>query len=79
MLDSSPGDKELSVSEAVHKAAISFDEEGTEAAAASGMIMMLGCSLMEDPPVDFYVDQPSSFFILSAEEDILFAGRLSKV
>ena len=66
------------VSDAIHKAVISVDKEGTEAAAATGMVMMLGSCLYEDPPVIFHVDQPFCFFIFSGEQIPLFAGRLNE-
>ena len=73
------GSPEVFVSDAIHKAVISVDEKGTEAAAATGMVMMLGCAMMRPklPPVKFHVDQPCSFFIFARGQNPLFAGRLN--
>ena len=71
----------LFVSDAIHKAVISVDEKGTEAAAATGMVMMLECAMIRPqlPPVKFHVDQPCSFFIFARGQNPLFAGRLNDV
>lgn len=73
------GDPDLFVSDAVHKAVIAVDEFGTEAAAATGMMMMTRCAMIpsrKPKPVIFHVDQPCSFFIFSRRDYPMFAGRL---
>ena len=72
------GSAEVFVSDAIHKAVISVDEKGTEAAAATGM-MRKSCSRVKSrlPPVTFHVDQPCSFFIFVRGQNPLFAGRLN--
>ncbi|XP_023958595.2 serpin B4-like isoform X3 [Chrysemys picta bellii] len=65
----------LSVSEAVHKAYIEVNEEGTEAAAATGI--GIGVTSVR-PQVEFVADHPFLFFIRHQEtECILFYGRFS--
>ena len=66
----------LEVSDAIHQAVIDLDEKGTEAAAATA-IMMMRCAMIpretEDP---FIVDQPFKFLIYDSEHDVvLFSGK----
>ena len=69
---------DLFISSAVHKAVIAVDEKGTEAAAATGMIMMTRCAPMKPkPPVVFHVDQPFVFLIFN-RNSLMFSGRLLK-
>jgi serpin B len=66
----------LSVSDILHKAFISLDEKGTEAAAATAAIMPRSAPLAK--PETFVADRP--FFFLIQEETtgaILFIGRLT--
>ncbi|XP_067633490.1 serine protease inhibitor 42Dd-like [Eurosta solidaginis] len=58
----------LKVSNIFHKAVIEVNEEGTEAAAATGMIFML-CSM----PPQFVADHPF-FYVIWNKRNILFAG-----
>lgn len=69
------GEKGLYVSAALHKANITVDEEGTEAAAATGLAMPVS----EPPePVEMTVDHPFIFAIAERETDkILFLGRVA--
>ncbi|XP_030204370.1 leukocyte elastase inhibitor isoform X2 [Gadus morhua] len=67
---------DLVLSKVVHKAFVEVNEEGTEAAAATAAIMMLGCSMMKTP--QFVADHPFLFFIRhNPSKSILFAGRYS--
>ena len=71
--------KELFFSEVIHKAFVAVDEEGTEAAAATAVIMTLGASpLMAKPePKIFKADHPFLFIIRHKKTGaILFMGRL---
>ncbi|XP_047424421.1 leukocyte elastase inhibitor-like isoform X2 [Mugil cephalus] len=69
----SPGN-DLVLSEVVHKAFVEVNEEGTEAAAATGAIMMLRCAPMR--PSSFIADHPFLFFIRhNPSMSVLFAGR----
>jgi serpin B len=68
------GNYDLFIRDVVHKAFVSVDEEGTEAAAASAVIAVLGIS-PEQPEVT--VDQPFIFLIRDIETStILFVGRV---
>jgi len=63
----------LVLSKVIHKAFVEVNEEGTEAAAASGAVMMLRCALR---PASFIADHPFLFFIRhNPSMSILFAGR----
>jgi serpin B len=62
------------VSDVLQKAFIRIDELGTEAAAATGMIMMLSMS-MPVPAIDFIADHPFVYIIRNQETGaILFMG-----
>lgn len=69
------GSRELFISEVVHKAFVSVDEEGTEAAAATAVMMTLSASPEE--PVEFTANRPFIFLIRdNPTGTILFAGRV---
>ncbi|XP_060949806.1 leukocyte elastase inhibitor-like [Limanda limanda] len=64
----------LVMSKVVHKAFVDVNEEGTEAAAATAVIMMLGCVLR--PRGTFIADHPFLFFIRhNPTKTVLFSGR----
>lgn len=65
----------LKVDSAVHKALIRVDEEGTEAAAATGLTLApLSAQLAK---AKFIADRPFIYFITSkSSQTILFAGRV---
>lgn len=69
---------DLVVSDAFHEAFIKLDEEGTEAAAATAIIIK---ETAVDPnaqkPIEFKADHPFMFFIRDQDTgSILFMGRL---
>lgn len=63
----------LEVSEVVHKAFIEVNEEGAEAAAATGAVVMMRCLPMRMP---FHANHPFLFLIVEKSTP-LFAGRIS--
>ena len=66
----------LVISEVVHKAFVSVDEEGTEAAAATSVITEKVVEERSDP-IKVMVDRPFIFLIRDrATESILFLGRV---
>ncbi|KAM4718991.1 leukocyte elastase inhibitor-like [Anableps anableps] len=72
------GIKELFLSNVSHKAFVEVNEEGTEAAAATQVTFLCGCSLLPriNIPVIFTADHPFLFFIRhNSTKSILFAGR----
>ncbi len=68
----------LTVSDVVHKARITVDETGTEAAAASGVTMEATGMRMDEPDYrKVTVDRPFVFMIRHRKTDtVLFAGRV---
>jgi len=69
------GKTDLFISDILHKAYVSVDEEGTEAAAATAVIISL--TSMPEAPVEMTLDQPFIFMIRDNETGtILFIGRV---
>lgn len=57
------------------KAKIIVDEEGTEAAAATAVIMLDACALVEEEPIDVFFDEPFLYMIVDMDKEIpLFLG-----
>lgn len=70
------GSKDLFIDEVIHKAFVSVDEAGTEAAAATAVIMKL--TAMPEEPVAVTIDRPFIFLIRDLETGaILFIGRVT--
>lgn len=79
MIENVPGGENVYIDIVKHKTYISVDEQGTEAAAVTG-VGMAGASAIIPEPVDFIVDKSFTFMIRDDESgDILFMGRYSKV
>ena len=80
MKPKSPDDK-LYISKVVHKAFIETDEKGTEAAAATAVVAMMGSALPhEEKPEEFIADRPFIYIIRHQSSGaILFIGRYSKL
>ena len=72
------GRRNLWIGAAVHKAYIEVNEEGTEAAAATGMTMQAAAMRQEPPPIVFRADHPFLFLIRENRSgSILFMGRVT--
>ena len=57
-----------------------IDEKGTEAAAATAMVMLAGCAFFEKKVEVFKADHPFLFCIYDCSIDsILFMGRLADI
>ncbi len=68
---------QLKISHVIHKAFVEVNEQGTEAAAATGIAMGVTSAPMPDQPIVFRVDQPFLFYICHEPSSaILFAGRV---
>lgn len=69
------GRRDLYISDVVHQAMVEVDERGTEAAAATGVIIRLVS--MPAEPLEVRIDRPFIFMIRDLETGtILFMGRL---
>lgn len=70
------GARNLFISDVIHKAVIDVNEEGTEAAAATA-VMISKSSAMIDEPIEVRLDHPFLYLIADRENGtILFMGRL---
>ena len=70
--------KGLYVSEVVHKTFVSTSEEGTEAAAATGIECEKLCGEIFPEPIQFTVDHPFLFMILYKNQT-LFMGKVTSL
>jgi serpin B len=69
------GTRDLYISAVIHKAFIEVNEEGTEAAAATGVVV--GLRSLPRPPKEFNADHPFLFLIReNSTGTILFMGRM---
>jgi serpin B len=73
------GTHELYIDKVVHKTFIDVDENGTEAAAATAIIMEAGgAAPPRQDPIVFRADHPFLYFIRDVQTGtILFVGRMS--
>ena len=72
------GTRNLRITKAIHQTFVDVNEEGTEAAAATGVVMGLKAMPPTAPPVVFRADHPFVFLIREdATGSILFLGRLA--
>jgi serpin B len=72
-MDGNPNN--LFISDVIHKAFVDVTEEGTEAAAATAVLMQ--ARAMPRPSPEFRADHPFLFVIQDVEtRSVLFAGRL---
>ena len=73
-----PGPEKLHVSNVIHKAFVEVNEKGTEAAAATAVVMMAPTGLMRN--TIFCADHPFLFLICHKKSSaILFMGRVVKL
>lgn len=71
------GERDLFISAVVHKAFVDVNEEGTEAAAATGVVMRMNAVRMPRPTPIFRADHPFIFLIRDLHSgSILFLGRV---
>lgn len=72
------GSRDVNISAVLHKAFIASDEKGTEAAAATAVVMRATAMLRPTPPVEFKADHPFLFVIRDTSDGrILFMGRVA--
>jgi serine protease inhibitor len=73
------GGHSLFISKVIHKAFVDVDEQGTEAAAATAVVMARGCAPVKDKAITFRADHPFIFLIRHNESGaILFMGRFAR-
>ncbi|MFA6404986.1 MAG: serpin family protein [Candidatus Paceibacterota bacterium] len=79
MFDRTKTDENLSISEVIHQAFVEVNEEGTEAAAATAVIMVNTTSVGPGNPIpEFRADHPFIFMIQdSSTGEILFMGKVA--
>jgi len=71
------GNRDLYIGTVLHKAFVSVDENGTEAAAATAVIMELTSAPILEP-IEFTVDRPFIYLIRDVQTgSILFIGRVA--
>jgi serpin B len=71
------GEEPLQIAEVVHKAFVEVNEEGTEAAAATGVSMGLCAVRPATEPLVFKADHPFLFFIKDRDTNaVVFSGRV---
>jgi len=75
------GKPDFAISAAIHKAFIDVDEQGTEAAAATAVVMFATAMqhrFPEPPPIVFRADHPFLFILLDTKSgSMLFLGRVA--
>ena len=74
------GGRDLFISEVIHKAFVDVNEEGTEAAAATGVVMAPTAATIQEPkePPVFRADHPFVFMIRDNRSGaIMFLGRIT--
>jgi serpin B len=75
------GKPDFAISAAIHKAFIDVDEQGTEAAAATAIVMQATAMqrrFPEPPPIVFRADHPFLFILLDTKSgSMLFLGRVA--
>lgn len=71
------GTRDLYLDEVYHKAFVAVDEAGTEAAAATAVVVAISAPWVPEPCVQVTVDRPFIFLIRDRSTDvILFMGRV---
>ncbi len=71
-------DDKVEVTDAVHKTYIKVDEDGTEAAAITG-IMVGATSVQQEKPIDLFFNKPFTYAIVEEKSgEILFVGQFVK-
>ncbi|GBG61314.1 hypothetical protein CBR_g20349 [Chara braunii] len=66
----------LYVSQVFHKAFVEVNEEGSEAAAATGATVMVRSAPVRNRPVNFIVDRPFLYIIQDASGSIVIMGQV---
>ena len=71
-------DEQLIIGDVIHQANITVDEEGTEAAAATAVVMVATSAEVPQEPVVLTIDRPFTFWLRDrATGTIVFMGRVN--
>jgi serpin B len=71
-------DDYLFISDVLHKTFVDVNEDGTEAAAATAVVMLAGAAMPREKPVEVRVDRPFLFAIQHRPSGAcLFLGRVT--
>lgn len=71
-------EEQVSISAVVHQSFVAVDEKGTEAAAATAVMMRATSAMIVDPPAEFRADRPFLFLLRDLRSGaILFLGRVA--
>ncbi len=71
------GDRELNIDQVIHQAVIEVNEEGTEAAAATAVVIVR--TAVPEQPTVFRANRPFLFFVKdNVNQSILFNGRVMR-
>jgi serpin B len=70
--------EQVAISRVIHKARIDVTEKGTEAAAATAVLMRAGSAAVQEPPPEIFRADHPFFYVIrrNPSKSILFAGRL---
>ena len=72
------GSRELFVSEVVHEGFVEVSEEGTEAAAATGVAVATRAAVIPEEPLEVQADRPFAWAVVERESGaVLFAGPVT--
>ena len=69
-------EEQLYISDVIHAAKLECNEKGTEAAVATVVEMAAGAAPVEEPPINFIVDQPFIYEIKAPSGETLFMGTI---
>jgi serpin B len=72
------GTRDLFVSDVVHEGFVEVSEEGTEAAAATGVIVATRAALIPEEPLEVKADRPFAWAVVERDSGgVLFAGTVT--
>ena len=68
----------LAIGEVIHQANITVDEDGTEAAAATAVVMVAVSAPVEEEPITLVIDRPFTFWLIARTTGVVvFMGRVT--
>ena len=71
-------DEKLVIGDVIHQANITVDEVGTEAAAATAVVMVATSAPVEEDPITLTIDRPFTFWLIARTTGVVvFMGRVN--